>query len=68
MLIKAIYKETKQKCYVNDAYVIDVFYNEKQNLYELFTFDNESGCYLVEPDDFDKVLFNQDIQNVKLLT
>lgn len=67
MLVKAIYKETKQECYVNDAYVIDVFYNEKQNLYEFYTFDNDRGCYLVEPEEFKKVLISQDVQNVKLL-
>lgn len=53
MFIKAIYEPTKQECWVNDNYVIDIFKN-KDDFYILYTFDNERGAYIVTKQNFDE--------------
>lgn len=58
-MIKAIYEETKESCYVNMNYVIDVFpYNFNQ--YRAYTFDNERHAYLIDREDFENYLKSEE--------
>lgn len=51
MFIKAIYEPTKEKCYVNTDYIVDLY--TKVGRYLAYTFDNERGGYLIDKAEFD---------------
>ena len=51
-MVKAIYEPTKQSCYVNIDFVVDVYPYE--NGYIAYTFDNERGGYIISKEEFDK--------------
>lgn len=53
-MIKAVYEPTKQTCWLNMDYVVDVF--EMPNSVKAFTFDNERDGYLIDKADYDKWL------------
>lgn len=55
MFIKAVYADTKQDCYVNTDYVLDIFKRTDGN-YDFFTFDNERGAYIIDENEFNKAL------------
>ena len=53
-MLRAIYEPTKEKCWVNMDYVIDVF--DRANKVRAFTFDNEREGYLIDRADYEKWL------------
>ena len=57
MFIQAIYEPTKDKCYVNTDYIIEVY--PKVGRYLAYTFDNEREGYLIDKTEFDKFLEEQ---------
>lgn len=57
MFIQAIYEPTKEKCYVNTDYVIEIY--PKVGRYLAYTFDNERQGYLIDKAEFDKFLEEQ---------
>ena len=54
-MLKAIYEETNEKCYVNMNYVIDVFQHNFTQ-YKAYTFDNERHAYIIDKEDFENYL------------
>ena len=65
MFIKAIYEPTKEKCYINTDYIIEVY--PKVGRYLAYTFDNEREGYFIEQTDFDRYMSeqNKDIEALK---
>ena len=65
MFIKAIYEPTKEKCYINTDYIIEVY--PKVGRYLAYTFDNEREGYFIEQTDFDQYMGeqNKDIEALK---
>lgn len=65
MFIKAIYEPTKEKCYINTDYIIEVY--PKVGRYLAYTFDNEREGYYIEQTDFDRYMSeqNKDIEALK---
>ena len=64
MFIKAIYEPTKEKCYINTDYIIEVY--PKVGRYLAYTFDNEREGYYIEQTDFDRYMEqNKDIEALK---
>ena len=57
MFIKAIYEPTKEKCYVNTDYIIEIY--PKVGRYLAYTFDNEREGYLIDKADFDVFIGKQ---------
>ena len=53
-IIKAKYKPTKEECWVNMDYVLDVF--DKGVTVQAYTFDNERDAYIINRKDFDEWL------------
>lgn len=53
-MLKAIYEPTKQECWVNMDFVVDVFH--AANKVKAYTFDNEHEGYLIDRKDFEKWL------------
>jgi len=52
-MIKAIYKETGQSCWVNMDYIVDVFPYDVGRVIA-YTLDNERGGYVMDLFDFEK--------------
>jgi len=50
-MIKAIYKETGQECWLNMDFVVDAFPCEDGII--AYTFDNERGGYVISKKDFE---------------
>jgi len=68
MFIEAIHIDTREQCYVNTDFIVDIFkkrvpqnylHNEDYGTntqYIAYTFDNERGGYAISKLDFEKVL------------
>ncbi len=56
MLIKAVYEETKQECWVSEFFIADIFRDNQINKYRAYTMDNERGGYLIDEQDFKRLL------------
>lgn len=52
--LKATYEPTKEECWVNMDYVLDVFHHGKE--VQAYTFDNERDAYLIDRTDFNEWL------------
>lgn len=51
-MIKAVYEPTKQECWLNMDFVVDVFDRGAKVI--AFTLDDERGGYLIDRKDFEK--------------
>ena len=55
MFIKAIHIDTRERCYINTDFIVDIFKGTNAQ-YVAYTFDNERGGYAISKSDFEKVL------------
>lgn len=55
MLVRAIYEETGEPCFVNMDFVIDIM-RRKEGNWVAYTFDNERGGYIIEEEELQKCI------------
>lgn len=55
MFVPATYRETKEQCWVNADYIVDIFPLKDKPQYVAYTLDDERGGYLITAYDFKRI-------------